>query len=67
MTPSLFPDVNVWLALTHSRHAQHTNTARWFGSLTDEKLVFCRLTQIGLLRLLTNHTVMQDEDRKSVV
>jgi toxin-antitoxin system PIN domain toxin len=61
MTPFLFPDVNVWLALTHSRHAQHANTARWFGSLTDEKLLFCRFTQIGLLRLLTNPAVMEDE------
>ena len=55
------PDVNVWLALTHSRHAHHPDAARWFSSLTDGKVFFCRFTQIGLLRLLTNGQVMEDE------
>jgi uncharacterized protein len=61
MAPSLFPDVNVWLALTHERHVHHPLAARWFESVEGATLYFCRFTQIGLLRLLTSQTVMADE------
>ena len=58
MKSSLFPDVNVWLALTHSRHVHHETAAAWFRSELDASLYFCRFTQLGLLRLLTNEQVM---------
>ena len=61
MTPSLFPDVNVWLALTHERHVHHRPSARWYQSLSAETLYFCRFTQIGLLRMLTSAAVMAEE------
>jgi toxin-antitoxin system PIN domain toxin len=61
MTPSLFPDVNVWLALTYSRHAHHPAAVRWFDSLAGATVFFCRFTQMGLLRLLTNDHVMEDD------
>jgi len=57
MRSSLFPDVNVWLALTHDRHLHHIVARHWLES-TDEQMFFCRFTQIGLLRLLTNQQVM---------
>jgi|SRR5437588_10993124 len=61
-TTSLFPDINVWLALTYEGHAQHWTAATWFETLTpDVSLIFCRLTQLGLLRLLTAEAVMGDE------
>jgi uncharacterized protein len=61
-TTSLFPDINVWVALTYEGHAQHRIAATWFDTLTaDVGLVFCRLTQLGLLRLLTAEGVMGDE------
>jgi toxin-antitoxin system PIN domain toxin len=61
-TTSLFPDINVWVALTYEGHAHHQTTAAWFATLTpDVSLVFCRLTQLGLLRLLTTEAVMGDE------
>jgi hypothetical protein len=56
-----FPDVNVWIALAAERHAHHRVARRWFGNLQDEKLAFCRLTQLGFLRLVTNRHVMQEE------
>jgi len=56
-----FPDVNVWIALAAEQHTHHRAARRWFGSLQDEKLLFCRLTQLGFLRLLTNKHVMQEE------
>jgi len=61
MRSSLFPDVNVWLALTHSLHIHHGIAAEWFHSLPDCNLFFCRFTQVGLLRLLTTAQVMGAE------
>jgi toxin-antitoxin system PIN domain toxin len=61
MNSSPFPDVNVWLALTHSRHVHHSSAALWFESAGDSALFFCRFTQLGLLRLLTNPHVMGEE------
>ncbi len=61
MTPLVFPDINVWLALASSAHSHHAQARRWYESLEDEELVFCRFTQLGLLRLLTTKAVMATE------
>jgi uncharacterized protein len=55
------PDVNVWITLAAERHTLHRAARHWFSNLQDEKLAFCRLTQLGFLRLLTNEHVMQEE------
>jgi toxin-antitoxin system PIN domain toxin len=55
------PDVNVWIALAAEKHVHHSAARRWFSSRTEEKLAFCRFTQVGFLRLLTNRHVMQEE------
>ena len=61
-TTSLFPDINVWLALTYEGHVHHRTVATWFATLNPAvSLDFCRLTQLGLLRLLTTEAVMGDE------
>ena len=61
-TTSLFPDINVWVALTYEGHVHHAVAAAWFAELRpDETLAFCRFTQLGLLRLLTTQAVMGDE------
>jgi toxin-antitoxin system PIN domain toxin len=61
-TTSLFPDINVWVALTYEGHIHHSNASDWFGTLpADATFVFCRFTQLGLLRLLTAKPVMADE------
>jgi uncharacterized protein len=59
---SLFPDINVWLALTYEGHVHHTSAVNWFTTLSDDSgLIFCRFTQLGLLRLLTTGAIMGDE------
>ena len=59
MNPRLiFPDINVWLALASSRHVHREVAKRWFESLEDEEPIFCRLTQMGLLQVLTTEAVM---------
>lgn len=61
-TTSLFPDINVWVALTYEGHIHHSHAAQWFATLpSDSTFVFCRFTQLGLLRLLTAPAVMRDE------
>ncbi len=52
------PDVNVWLALASQRHVHAPICASWLNSLQHGELVFCRVTQMGLLRLLTHVAVM---------
>jgi|SRR5580704_4355679 toxin-antitoxin system PIN domain toxin len=61
MTSLVFPDINVWLALASSIHIHHKQAKSWYESLGDEELVFCRFTQLGLLRLLTTAAVMGTE------
>ena len=61
-TSFLFPDINVWVALTYERHVHHVTARDWFEALDqDSRLSFCRFTQLGLLRLLTSEAVMGDE------
>ena len=58
----LFPDLNVWVALTYGRHVHHVIAWDWFNSVeSDVRFCFCRFTQLGLLRLLTAEAVMGDE------
>lgn len=52
------PDVNVWIALTVGEHIQHAAAAHWFESAVNDTVAFCRVTQMGFLRLLTNERVM---------
>jgi uncharacterized protein len=55
----LFPDVNVWIALTFRGHIHHAAARTWLNSVPDDaELCFCRLTQLGFLRLLTTAAVM---------
>jgi uncharacterized protein len=59
MTSSVFPDVNVWLAMVFTGHSHHVKAMQWFTSLPqDQELIFCRFTQLGLLRLLSLSQVM---------
>lgn len=57
MTKRSFPDTNVWFALAVADHQHHETALEWWNeesSLTG----FCRVTQLGLLRLLTTSSAM---------
>ena len=60
-TSSAFPDVNVWLALTFQAHQHHEPATRWLRTTASSRIYFCRVTQMGLLRLLTTQAVMREE------
>jgi uncharacterized protein len=57
---SYLTDINVWLALSWGLHPHSGSAHRWLASLAPNRtrLLFCRITQLGLLRLLTNKMVM---------
>ena len=58
------PDVNVWLALLNAQHPHHAAARHYWdeGGEGDaapaQRIVFCRITMLGLLRLSTNIVVM---------
>jgi uncharacterized protein len=53
-------DVNCWLAAAAQRHVHHPKAKSWMDS-ADGQFVFCRVTQMGFLRLTTNPKVMGDD------
>ncbi len=55
------PDLNVWLALAVGDHPFHGRARRYWEEEAGERLAFCRLTALGLLRLLTNPAVLGGE------
>lgn len=57
-----YPDLNVWLALTVEGHRHNAEAWNWLRLLPDRsRLLFSWYTQLGMLRLLTNRSVMGDE------
>jgi uncharacterized protein len=59
MTSSVFLDINVWLALSSRDHRHFESAWAWYKALPPRTvLLFCRITQLGLLRLLTTQAVM---------
>ncbi len=54
-------DVNVWLALVAQGHSHHRRASLYWEKEAAAYSAFCRVTQLGLLRLLTNQTVMGDQ------
>ena len=52
------PDVNIWIALTSNRHVHHSLASAWLQGVNTEQIAFCRITEVGFLRLLTNAHVM---------
>src|SRR5579859_3518467 len=52
------PDVNVRIALAAEGHVHHLPARDWFTAQSNASVAFCRITQMGLLRLLTNSKVM---------
>ncbi len=51
-------DVNVWTALALAGHAHHSAAGQWLRKAETDQLFFCRVTQSGFLRLLTNARIM---------
>jgi uncharacterized protein len=59
-----FLDANVWLALLWGRHIHSDKANRWFENAGEERFLFCRVTQMTVLRLLTTQAVMGKDVKK---
>ena len=53
-------DVNVWLALSSHQHSHRSIAEDYWQNEASNNKVFCRITMLGLLRMLGNSTVMSD-------
>ena len=53
-------DVGVWLAATWGRHARHPVARQWFDQQSDD-LLLCRVTQMSLLRLISNPVILGED------
>ncbi len=62
----ILADVNLWLATVLERHPHHVAAVDWWRRQVlpnGARVHFCRITQLGLLRLLTNAQVMGSSRR----
>jgi predicted nucleic acid-binding protein len=50
-------DVGLWLAAVWGRHSHYPVASSWLNRQEDD-LIFCRVTQMGLLRLLSDPAIM---------
>ena len=53
-------DVGVWLAAIWGRHARHRIARQWFDGQSDD-LILCRVTQMSVLRLVSNPAIMGED------
>ena len=53
-------DVNVWLAAAWARHVHH-GAAKRYVDAQDLDMLFCRVTELAFLRLVTNRAVTGDD------
>ncbi|MCL4203747.1 MAG: PIN domain-containing protein [Pirellulaceae bacterium] len=53
-------DINTWIALSIETHPQHRRARSWYEQtpLRPGDLLFCRQTELGFLRLITQAAVM---------
>ena len=52
-------DANVWVSLSAPDHLHHERARRFWDSEAADRVAFCRVTSLALLRLLTNSHVMR--------
>ena len=53
-------DVNVWLAAAWARHVHHPIAKQWMDAEEDD-LLFCRVTELAFMRLVTNPAVTGED------
>lgn len=52
------PDSNVWVALSAADHVHAARAEQYWQQEASEELIFCRMTSMALLRLLSSRTVI---------
>ena len=59
--PEFLCDLNFLLSVITDRHKGFAVSTSWLDPKSDSSLGLCRLTQLGLLRLLSNKSVMGED------
>jgi toxin-antitoxin system PIN domain toxin len=55
-------DVNFWVALAMGSHSKHEIARGWFEKIDEaDSMLFCRPTQQGFLRLISDKSLFRDE------
>ena len=52
------PDLNVWLALATPDHIHHQQAVAYWEEQATEQVLFCTVTALGLVRLVSQPKVM---------
>jgi uncharacterized protein len=60
------PDANIWLAIAVDGHAHHAAAENWFNAQLEQTCALCRVTQMALLRHLTNSKIMGENVQSQV-
>ena len=60
MSATDLPDLNVWLALADPDHEHHSRAESYWNHESANNMAFCRVTMLGILRLLTNRSIMRN-------
>jgi toxin-antitoxin system PIN domain toxin len=57
-TTADLPDLNVWLALTWPEHSHHQQAVHYWEQQAAERVLFCTVTALGLVRLVCQPKLM---------
>ncbi len=57
-TSTDLPDLNVWLALAATDHLHHRQALHYWEQQAAEQVLFCTVTALGLVRLLSQPKLM---------
>ena len=60
------PDANIWLAVAVDGHSHHAAARDWFNAQPERTCALCRVTQMALLRHLTNSKIMGENVQSQV-
>ncbi|MEB3156995.1 MAG: TA system VapC family ribonuclease toxin [Cyanobacteriota bacterium] len=52
------PDLNVWLALTWPEHLHHPHAVHYWEHQSADRVLFCTVTALGLVRLVCQPKLM---------
>ena len=56
--PADLPDLNVWLALAATHHPHHAQALTYWEQQASGQVLFCTVTALGLVRLLSQPRLM---------
>ena len=56
--PADLPDLNVWLALAATQHPHHAQALTYWEQQASGQVLFCTVTALGLVRLLSQPKLM---------